>query len=144
MKTLKNTSGITKKLTAVFIVCVLMVLTAYGQFSVHNFQLGKVLLSSEYMGNISESANTEESMAVESWMTDYKSWKINKPNGNDLFSEENEKSLQVESWMLKRFDNKADIQMFADPVEENTKVESWMLNLNEWTVAKKCKKGLGL
>ena len=139
MKTLKNTSGITKKMIAVFVGFAMMVLTAYGQFSIHNIQLGKILLSSEYMGSISNSMADEESMSVENWMTNYKSWEINNSGENNLISEESEKTLKVESWMLKKFDIKTDNQIFTDPVDDNTKVENWMLNLKDWSVTKKCK-----
>ena len=139
MKTLKKTSGMTKKMTAVFVVLVMMILTAYGQFSIHNFQLSKILLSSEFIGNSSEGVVNEESMSVEKWMTDYKSWKTTSAEKDNLFKEDTEKSLKVENWMLKTFENKSDIQVFTDPVEDNTKIESWMLNPNEWLRTKKSK-----
>jgi hypothetical protein len=139
MKTLKNTSGITKKLAAVIIGFAMMVLTANGQFSIHNIQLGKILLSSEYIGSISNNMADEESMSVENWMTNYKSWEINNSGENNLNIEDSEKALKVENWMLKKFDNKKDNQVFIDQVEENLKVENWMLDLKDWSITKKCK-----
>lgn len=137
MKALKNISGTTKKLTVVFIGFVLMALTVNGQFSVHNIQLGKILLSSEYTGSTTNRIANEETMSMENWMTDYKSWNINNSEKNNLSNQENEKAMKVESWMLKSFNDKTDV--FTDPVENNTKVESWMLDMKDWSVTKKCK-----
>ena len=137
MKALKNISGTTKKLTVVFIGFVLMALTVNGQFSVHNIQLGKILLSSEYMGSTTNRIANEETMSMENWMTDYKSWNINNSEKNNLSYQESEKAMKVESWMLKSFNDKTDV--FTDPVENNTKVESWMLDMKDWSVTKKCK-----
>ncbi len=132
MKTIKKTLGKSKKLIAVFVVFVMMILTSYGQLSVHNLQFNKILLSVENMNSSAVLSSNEESVSLENWMTDYKNWKVNKTDESNIFSVDNENALQVESWMLEKFNtNKFDNSLFSDPVKDNT-VEDWMLNPNDW------------
>jgi hypothetical protein len=70
----------------------------------------------------------EESLAIESWMTDDNYW----ISDSGVGAQEVEEALQIESWMTNESNWTSDNKVNATEGEKSLEIESWMVKESLW------------
>jgi hypothetical protein len=78
--------------------------------------------------NAGVAIENEESLAIESWMTDESYW----TSEANVYAPEQEEALEVESWMTDESYWTSKAKVNVPESEDSLEIESWMLNESLW------------
>ena len=106
-----------------------MKLLAAGTFATLLFFVGNVNAEGK-QAKASGHENIEQSMQVESWMTDERIWNASE-TGTEILLNETDSELKVEEWMVDSNTWLTDHLLIVNK-EEKLYVEDWMTNQENW------------
>ncbi|MBN2347632.1 MAG: hypothetical protein JXJ22_02275 [Bacteroidales bacterium] len=135
MKTTATKPTYKTKIQTLMIFLVILASQTFGQGLAQNIQMDD-LRKFYYSASINSLHESEESQAIEHWMTDFKEWNVKNESAADINSymyTESEQEQELENWMLIPFTTEATIK-YSDQVveEEEIEIEPWMTNLDAW------------
>lgn len=100
-------------------------IVALGLIGVTN--INATTIDNKRMANAEVVVETEESLAIESWMTDENLWNSELKANNA----ENE-ALEIESWMTDESYCTSNSELNSTEAEAALQIESWMTNESLW------------